>query len=144
MKFRPALFSLVLVLIAGCSGPKPAGVQDLSGSEDLSFFKLATIGGTRDGDQLPVKALFTDSSSMLNLDLRFRIGTPTALENGTWRWSRSGRLQQGTVTARSVTFLGGQNGPPSIGGTFELLESGVPRYKVVIPTTVLADSRATR
>ena len=91
-----------------------------------------------------MKALFTDSSSMLNLDLRFRIGTPTALEDGTWRWSRNGRLTQGTVSARSVTFLGGQNGPPSIGGTFELCESGAPRYKVVIPTTVLADSRASK
>ena len=35
-------------------------------------------------------------------------------------------------------FLGGQDGPPSIGGSFDLLDpAGVGKYRVTIPTTEL-------
>ena len=35
-------------------------------------------------------------------------------------------------------FLGGQDGPPSIGGRFDLLDlSGVAEYRITIPTSEL-------
>jgi hypothetical protein len=44
----------------------------------------------------------------------------------------------GTVAARSITFLGGQDGPPSIGGSFDLLDpEGVARYRINIPISQL-------
>ena len=49
-----------------------------------------------------------------------------------------GHLSGGNVAARSVMFLGGQNGPPSIGGSYDLLDThGVERYRIYIPTTEL-------
>ena len=51
------------------------------------------------------------------MEMRFAIGSPTTLESGTWRWSRNNQVAAGSIAARSVTFLGGQDGPPSIGGT---------------------------
>jgi len=49
-----------------------------------------------------------------------------------------GRLTSGTVTEQSVMFLGGQDGPPSIGGRFDLLDpTGVAKYRITIPTTEL-------
>jgi|HubBroStandDraft_4_1064222.scaffolds.fasta_scaffold289532_2 hypothetical protein len=128
---------LVLCLvIAGCARSGRPVLQDLSGHEDLSIFKLQTVGGVRDGDRMAVQVLISDSSSILGLDLHFAIGSPTTLESGAWRWSRSAGVLNGTVSARSVTFLGGQDGPPSIGGTFDLTGSEAV-YRVNLPLTVL-------
>ncbi len=94
--------------------------------------------GTRDGDRLRTVATFSDSSSILTVEMHFAIGSPTRLESGTWRWSRNNQLRSGTVTERSVTFLGGQDGPPSIGGTYGLVGSdGAALYRVTIPVTEL-------
>jgi hypothetical protein len=135
-------FTLVLIsgslLLAGCGESKRMAVQDLASHEYLSSFTLQSVAGTRDGDRLHAQAIFSDSSSILTVELHFAIGSPTTLESGVWRWSRSGQLLSGAVASRSVTFLGGQDGPPSIGGTFDLLGAdGVARYRVNIPVTQL-------
>jgi hypothetical protein len=133
---------LVLCLaIASCARTERPVLQAVSGREDLSIFKLQTVGGVRDGDRMSVQVMISDSSSILGLDLHFAIGSPTTLESGTWKWSRPhyyvGFLR-GTVSARSVTFLGGQDGPPSIGGTFDLTDAGgYGTYRVNLPLTVL-------
>jgi hypothetical protein len=42
------------------------------------------------------------------------------------------------LAARSVTFLGGQDGPPSVGGSFDLLDAArMPVYRVNLPVTEL-------
>jgi len=70
--------------------------------------------------------------------MRFAIGAPTKLESGRWQWTRDGRLLSGTVAERSVMFLGGQDGPPSIGGRFDLRDAaGAAVYRITIPTTEL-------
>jgi hypothetical protein len=135
-------FSLVLtlgvVLVAGCGESKRKAVQDLASHEDLSSFTLHSVAGTRDGDRLRAQAIFSDSSSILTVELHFAIGSPTTLESGAWRWSRAGLILSGAAASRSITFLGGQDGPPSIGGTFDLLgPDGVARYRVSIPVTQL-------
>jgi hypothetical protein len=136
---RLAAVCCLLAIGVACSRSDRPVLVDLSGKENLSFFKLGTVGGTRDGDRLSAQVLITDSASMLTLNLDFRIGTPTTtLENGRWRWLRNGRVEEGRVEARAVTFLGGQNGPPSIGGTFDLIgNAGSPQYRVNLPVTPL-------
>ena len=104
----------------------------------MSLFALQSIHGTRDGDRLQTLATFSDSSSILTVEMRFAIGSPTRLESGTWRWSRNNQMHEGTVAARSVTFLGGQDGPPSIGGTYDLLgPESVALYRITIAVTEL-------
>lgn len=128
----------LLLLLASCSGPKHPALEDLSGREDLSFFKLGSISGTRDGDRLDARAILTDSSSILTIELRFAIGSPATLERGAWSWSRNNAQSNGTVAARSVDFLGGQDGPPSVGGRFDLIGAdGAAHYRVTIPVTEL-------
>jgi hypothetical protein len=127
-----------LFFLTACGSPQRAAVSDLGGREDLSLFTLASLQGARDGDRLQARAMFSDSSSILTLEFRFAIGAPTRLESGTWRWLRNSQISEGTITARSVIFLGGQSGPPSIGGTFELLErAGAPHYRVTLPVAEL-------
>jgi hypothetical protein len=124
------------LLLAGCAHVNRAPLQDLSGHEDLSAFKIQSVRGVRDGDRLAAQVLISDSSSILTLDLHFAIGSPTTLQSGNWRWSRQGHLIEGTASARSVTFLGGQDGGPSVGGTFDLTGAS-SMYRVTLPLTVL-------
>jgi hypothetical protein len=112
-------------------------LQDLSGREDLSRFMLQSLHGVRDGDRLAAQVMISDSSSILTLDVHFAIGSPTTLESGKWQWSRPGGLLSGTVAERSVTFLGGQDGPRSIGGVFDLTGADGLTYRVTLPLTVL-------
>jgi hypothetical protein len=127
-----------VVLVCSCGESKRMAVQDLSSHEFLSSFTLHSLAGVRDGDRLHAQAIFSDSASILTVEMHFAVGSPTRLESGAWRWSRGGQFSAGTVACRSVTFLGGQDGPPSIGGTFDLLgPDGVARYRVNIPTAQL-------
>src|SRR5665213_3176699 len=123
----------ILLLLTGCARSERRPLLDISGREDLSRFTIQSVRGVRDGDRLAAQVLISDSSSILTLDLHFAIGSPTTLESGNWRWSRPGGLLNGTVSARSVTFLGGQDGPPSIGGTFDLPPSSA---RLNLPLTV--------
>jgi hypothetical protein len=74
---------------------------------------------------------------MLDVELHFEIGVPTRLTQGTWRWNRNNAVTTGTVAQHSLSFLGGQSGAPSVGGAFDLLLDGAPRYRVNIPLTEL-------
>jgi hypothetical protein len=132
------LLCCACLLLAGCAGSKQPAVEDLAAKEILPQFKLGSLRGTRDGDRLNVQAMFTDSSSILTMDMHFVVGSPTTLESGAWRWTRNNGLMSGAITGRSVIFLGGQDGPPSIGGTFDLLDAGsAARYRVTIPVAQL-------
>ena len=123
---------------AACARSKAAPVQDLSGRENLSYFTLLSLRGTRNGDRLDTQAAFSDSSSMLTVEMHFAVGPATTLASGTWRWTRNNRELAGTVRERSVTFLGGQDGPPSIGGAFDLLgPDGAALYRITIPLSEL-------
>ena len=125
------------LLTSDCAHPDRPVLQDLSGHEDLSAFKIQSVRGVRDGDRLAAQVLISDSSSILTLDLHFAIGSPTTLESGKWQWSRPGRLLSGVVASSAVTFLGGQDGPPSIGGTFGLSAADGSMFRVTLPLTVL-------
>jgi hypothetical protein len=127
-----------LIFFVACAAPKQPGVEDLDKHERLSLYKLISLAGTRDGDRLDARAVFSDSSSMLTMDMHFAVGAPTRLSAGEWRWTRNGSVLNGTVAARSVDFLGGQSGPPSMGGNFDLLDAqGAAHYRVTIPLTEL-------
>ncbi len=133
-----SLLSCALVLMIACAKPPRVPVEDLSGRENLSAYTLKEVRGTRNGDRLDAEAQFGDGSSVLTVEMRFDIGAPTKLHSGRWQWSRDGRLIGGSVGERSVMFLGGQDGPPSIGGRFDLIETdGLARYRITVPTTEL-------
>ena len=124
--------------MAACAKPPQPPVEDLSRRENLSSYTLRQMRGTRVGDRLDAEAIFGDGSSTLTVDMRFVIGAPTKLESGRWQWTRDGRLMSGTVAERSVMFLGGQDGPPSVGGRFDLQDAaGAADYWITIPTSEL-------
>ena len=131
-----SLASIALLALAAC-GAKHAAVEDLTTNQPLIAYHLDSVRGARDGDLLDAQAIFTGASTTLTLDLRFRIGSPTRLESGHWSWPRDGQQETGEVSERSVTFLGGQNGPPSFAARLDLLDHHTARYRVTIPLTQL-------
>ena len=136
--WKSAAIFLTAAFLTACAGPGRSLVEDTSHHDDLTHFTLQSIRGTRDGDRLRTQLMISDSSSILTLEMNFAIGSPTRLETGTWSWGRQGQLSKGTVAARSVTFLGGQDGPPSIGGTFDLMDAGGgAAYRINLPVTEL-------
>jgi len=127
-----------LIVFTVCCSLHHGVVEDLSGDQDLSLFRLLAVRGIRDGDHLSIQAAISDSSSTLSVNMRFVIGSPTKLESGTWNWTRpeTTHMDSGEIAGRSVTFLGGQDEPPSIGGSFDLLTpEGTARYRLNIPVT---------
>ncbi len=131
-------FLCALFLLASCARKPQPPVENLLGGESFARYKLDGMRGTRDGDHLDAEVQFTDGASTLTVRLRFAIGSPTSLETGRWELAKNDTLLRGTVAQRSVMFLGGQDGPPSLGGRFDLLDpSGMPAYRITIPTTEL-------
>jgi hypothetical protein len=130
----PKLLLLALLTVVSCDRAQQPALQDLSGREDLSHYAVTELRGTRSSDTLAARATLSDGASALTINLQFAIGAPTKLQSGTWNWKQA----SGAVSERAATFLGGQNGPPSIGGSFDLLgPDGAPRYRVKIPVTEL-------
>jgi hypothetical protein len=127
-------------MASACAHRQEPVLADLAGREDLSTFRIQSVRGVRDGDRLDAQAIISDSSSILTMELHFAVGSPTKLSSVDFQWSRAGRLLMGTVTARSVTFLGGQDGPPSVGGAFDLMANDGSIYRVNLPLTALPRS----
>lgn len=130
----PFLFGFLLFLTA-CSAPKQPSVEDLTHKEDFAGAKMMSLQGARDGASVKAVAMFSGRSLLLTVEMEFAIGAPTTLMSGTWLRSRAdGSAETGSVFARSVDFAGGQGGSPSVGGTFDLVDSaGIHKYRVVIP-----------
>lgn len=122
------------VLLGACGSPERAIIESLPEGDEMPAYALQPITGNRDGDVLHAHVTFTEKSSTLKMVMRFRIGVPTRLEDGSYVWDQGDRVSRGAVTEISSTFLGGQSGLPSIGGSFELLSpQGERLFKVRIP-----------
>lgn len=122
--------AICLVGISGCNSRHVPPVQSLAGSGDVSSFVLRSLKGTRDGERLEVQALYGDLSQTLLVDLQFNVTPPARLVSGSW----TGLDSHGAVRERSLTFLGGQAGPPGFGGTFDLLGPDERAlYRIAIP-----------
>ena len=124
-------------MLAGCSRPDRPPLENLGSHRNVPYVHIQSVRGVRDGDRLAVQVLLSDTSSVMSVDLHFAIGSPTRLESGTWRWSLPQDLLEGTVSERAVTFLGGQDGPPSIGGTFDLINGVGSTYRLTLTLTGL-------
>jgi hypothetical protein len=133
---------LLIALLSSCH-PKNPRLESANGRE-LPGYRLAGVRGIRDGDVLRARVIFERTpDARLTLNLRFSIGSPTRLESGRFEWLHDHAIVRGGVEARSVTFLGGQDGPPSLGGSFLIMGTrGVPQFKAILPATVVTHDPA--
>ena len=127
---------------SACGGPQSPKLERIADRTELPVHELRSLTGYRDSDVLRTKMILAADSSMLTMDLRFRIGVPTRLEGGSYLWQQADTVLRGPVEQVSASFLGGQSGRPSIGGTFELVSpEGERLYKVRIPVREVAAAR---
>ena len=138
MNWAPPIFAAIAATaalwLASCARPPAQPVEALAGGQSVAQFTLTSLQGTRNGDRLDVRAVYGDGTGRIAVTLHFAVTPPTHLVSGTWE----GLGGQGAVHERSSTFLGGQSGPPSLGGGFDLLASeGRPLYRVAIPVQPL-------
>jgi hypothetical protein len=125
-----ALALVSLVILTGCGSRSSKPVEALVGTRDVSTIALTSLYGSRDGERLAVRASYGDGSANLQVDLQFNVTPPARLTSGTW----AGLGGKGVVRERSVTFLGGQSGAPSVGGRFDLIgPDGQALYRITIP-----------
>ena len=104
--------------------------------QELGTYRLRSLTGIRDGDKLLSEAVMGDDSGTLTMQMKFQVGVPTRLESGNYTWQKKDAPQiRGIVRADAVTFQGGQDGPPSLGGAFQLINNDVPLYEVRMPST---------
>ena len=129
----------VLLLFVSCAAPSEPRVETVQTPPQKLPYSFESLTGVRDGDILRSKAVFSGVPQPLVLEMTFRIGVPTRLESGRYRWTREGQVEEGSMAEVSVTFLGGQSDRPSLGGVFMLQNpSGAAVGRVVLPTTIVS------
>jgi hypothetical protein len=134
--WRPLAFPLAAILaLSACQNTK-LSIKRTRDGQELSSYHLRSLTGTRDGDKLFSEMVLADNTGALTMRMKFLIGVPIRLETGDYVWQRTGAPQiQGSIRAENVVFQGGQDGPPSLGGSFHLIANDVPLYDVKVPAT---------
>ena len=134
----PLLATGLLLVLSGCNNPQRLSIRRNRDGQQLKDYRVRTLTGIRDGDKLGCELVVAGNQDTLTMLLKFQIGVPPRLETGTYVWNRKDAPpSQGTVKAEAVTFQGNQNGPPSLGGTFQLVSDDVDLYQVKVPATLM-------
>ncbi len=141
------LLAFVVLSLGGCGEENTAIVVALTGDQSTPLpLRLTSLTGMR-ADYLVKAAMHfavspqqpsASAATQLVVHIVLRVGIPTTFESGRYELVWEGVRHAGRVTAPSLTFLGGQGGNPSIGGTFLLQSaSGASAYRLTLPNTVL-------
>jgi hypothetical protein len=132
---RFALLLVAILALAACQTTK-LSIRRTRDGQELTTYQLRSLTGIRDGDKLLSEAVVGDNAGTLTMQMKFQIGVPVRLEVGQYIWQRKDAPQiTGRIKAGSVIFQGGQDGPPALGGTFELIANDLPLYEVRLPAT---------
>jgi hypothetical protein len=139
--------AIVVLCLGGCGRESPATVVALHDDQSSPLpLRFAGLTGVRADYLVKAAMRFTASpqqasapaTTQLVVDIVLRVGIPTTFESGRYTLVLEGVRHAGRVTAPSLTFLGGQGGNPSIGGTFLLHSAiGPPAYRITLPNTVM-------
>lgn len=91
----------------------------------------------RDGEFVRAVPVFKDGMDVIRLDLHVRLGPPIAFVMGTYNARIGNRTTEGPVVGDSLSFLGGQNALPSVGGIFRLQDNSTGRtiFRITMPPT---------
>jgi hypothetical protein len=83
---KDAVTSVVVttLLLGACGGPQSPKLERIADRTELPSHTLRSQTGYRDGDVLRTKMILVADSCMLTMELRFRIGVPTRLEEGSY------------------------------------------------------------
>jgi len=137
---------LALVLWLSACGPANPGLERLgeTGWIELGPIVVESMSGQRRGADVDATGIFTRGEDRMTLSMAFVLGPPARFVEGSHTSRIGGENFEGMVLAESVTFLGGQNTEPSLGGVF-LFDNPMDgvRYRLRFPPTLIARPVAT-
>jgi hypothetical protein len=129
----------IFLFAGGCAGADYSIERVEQDRSTLLPLKFESMYGVRDGETVTAESRFTDAQgASIHLSMSLRLGPPPQFTSGRFEAEIDGRTSTGNVECPSLTFLGGQNSLPSIGGVF-LLKNGQDQtiYRVTLPPTPL-------
>jgi hypothetical protein len=135
--------SFLLVLISACVNTD-SRVERIDGSQSVQLpLKFESMFGGRDGESVRAEPVFTNGADSIRMNLYVRLGPPISFVSGNYRASVGGQTREGSVVCDSLSFLGGQNALPSVGGVFRLQDSNAQTvYRVRMPPTPITHSNS--
>ena len=133
--------TLASILFVSACGPANPGLESFEETEWIALgpVVVASMSGQRRGADVEATGVFTWGEDSMTLSMTFVLGPPARFVEGRHSSRIGGESFEGVVSAESVTFLGGQNAEPSVGGVFlfENPASGV-RYRLRFPPTLIS------
>ena len=136
---RLAPLLAVALSIVACQEANKLTIRRTRDNHEMGSYRVRSLTGIRDGEKLACTLVLGDKDGSLTMVMKFQVGVPTKLESGRYTWTRTDAREalEGTITAGAVSFQGGQDGPPSLGGTFELVgkDVDISLYQVKVPVT---------
>jgi hypothetical protein len=136
------LLTILLACATGCSSPEFQFERIEGNSSTAIPLKLTGLKGTRDGATVNVQASFADGTDTGQMSLVLQLNPTAECRSGTHRVEIAGQTTEGLVECVSISFQGGQNALPSVGGVFVLKDAQTrPMYRVRIPTTPMTRSQ---
>jgi hypothetical protein len=145
MHLTRSIFLGFLLFSASACGEKEPRVERVDGSQSSQLpLKFESMFGMRDGEAITAQPLFKDGMDSVQLEVHVRLGPPIAFASGTYRANIGGHMSEGPVVCDSLSFLGGQNALPSVGGTFRLQDnaSGHTVFRITMPATPITRHNA--
>lgn len=134
---KGSLILLLAATVSACAN-KEYRVERIDGTQSVRVsLQFAFMVGERDGELVRAAPVFKDGKDGLRLDLRVRLGPPITFVAGTYHGTIGNREIEGPVVSDSLSFLGGQNALPSVGGVFRLQDNSTGRtvFRVTMPPT---------
>ena len=131
------ILQVILWMASGCVSTEQR-FERVDGDRSVPMpLMLQSVQGVRDGNAVNAVIRFAGGAEYAELTIAIHLGPPAEFRSGTHRGLLDGRTIEGSVDCESLTYLGGQSTPPSIGGTFVLNNEGSPAYRVKMPATLL-------
>lgn len=117
--------------------------ERLDGEDGIPVpLELVAFEGLRDGAAVQVEALFNHENDSAKMNLLLHLTPAAECKSAHYQLTFDGQTTEGPVECSSLSFLGGQNAQPSVGGVFLLKDrENRPAYRVTIPTRVLSRRR---
>jgi hypothetical protein len=132
---------LLSVLWLSSCGPANPGLERFEEREwiELGPVVVESVSGQRRGANVEATGVFRLGEDRMTLSMSFVLGPPARFVEGRHSSRIGGESVEGLLSAESVTFLGGQNTEPSVGGVF-VFENPVDgaRYRLRFPPTLIA------
>jgi hypothetical protein len=138
------LIVLFGAMLSACSNNEYR-VERIDGGQSVHLsLKFESMFGMRDGDAVAAAPVFTNGMDAIRLDLHVRLGPPIAFVSGSFKATVENQTVEGPVVCDSLSFLGGQNALPSVGGLFRLQDNATGRtvYRVSMPPTPITRRNA--